>query len=163
MSEGEAEQFGIPADERKRYMRLDKAKANIVRAIKARWFQLVGVPLGNATAAYPDGDEVQAIERYAPPETWAGIEPETLNAILDAIDAGMPNGQRYAHENRMGQERAAWRLVQRHCPGKNQAQCREMIKQWLNSGVLFKTDYDDPITRKLAKGLQVDRHRRPRY
>ena len=50
MSEDEAKQFGIPADERKRYMRLDKAKANIVRAVKARWFKLVSIPLGRGAA-----------------------------------------------------------------------------------------------------------------
>jgi AAA domain/alpha-glutamyl/putrescinyl thymine pyrophosphorylase clade 1 len=95
MPEDEAKQFGIAADVRKSYMRLDKAKANIVRAVKARWFQLTSVRLDNATALYPDGDEVQAVERWEPPETWAGVDGETLNAILDAIDAGLGDGRRY--------------------------------------------------------------------
>src|SRR5262249_7582909 len=37
MTEDEAKQFGIPADERKSYVRLDNAKVNIVRAMKAAW------------------------------------------------------------------------------------------------------------------------------
>jgi hypothetical protein len=162
MSEDEAKRFDIPADERKRYMRLDKAKANIVRAMKARWFRLVSVPLDNATADYPEGDEVQAVERWEPPETWAGIEPETLNAILDNIETGLPNGQRYSAQNR-AKERTAWLVVQKYCPTKPEAQCRQIIHEWLKAAVLFEAKYQDPINRKERLGLHVDRNRRPHY
>jgi hypothetical protein len=91
MTEEEAKRFGIPADERKRYMRLDKAKANIVRAMKARWFRLVSIPLGNSTTEYPDGDEVQALERWEPPATWGDVSAEALNAILDETEVEMPS------------------------------------------------------------------------
>jgi hypothetical protein len=162
MSETEAEQFGINPEERKRYMRLDKAKANIVRAVKARWFRLVSIPLGNASAVYPEGDEVQAIEPWTPPETWEGAEPETLNAILDAIAVGLPDGRRYSdHSKAKGRE--AWQVVQRHCPGKPEAQCREMVRQWIKAGVLVENDYDDPTARKPRKGLFLDPGTRPRY
>jgi hypothetical protein len=73
MSEDEAKRFGTDLDERKDYVRLDRAKANIVRrSIKALWLHMVSVRLDNATALYPDGDEVQAIEGWIPPEAWAG-------------------------------------------------------------------------------------------
>ena len=107
------------------------------------------------TVLYPDGDEVQAIERWTPPETWAGMDTATLNAILNAIDAGMPNGRRYSKHNRAA-EREAWRVVHQHCPDKAEAQCHEIIKQWSVAGVLVETDYDDPITRKARRGLAVD-------
>jgi hypothetical protein len=162
MSEDEAKQFGINLDVRKGYMRLDKAKANIVRAVKARWFRLVSVRLANADSVYVEGDEVQAIERWAPPEVWADAAPETLNAILDAIDAGLPDGRRYSdHSKAKGRE--AWLLVESHCPGKGEAQCREMIRQWLKAGVLVEKDYDDPTARKPRKGLFLDPGKRPHY
>jgi hypothetical protein len=162
MSEIEAEQFGIPAEERKRYMRLDKAKANIVRAVKARWFRLVSVSLGNASETYPEGDEVQAIEPWQPPETWAGAEPEALNAILDELAHGLPDGRRYSdHSKAKGRE--AWQVVQKHCPGKLEAQCREMIRQWIKAGALVEKDYDDPTARKPRKGLFLDPGKRPHY
>jgi DNA polymerase I-like protein with 3'-5' exonuclease and polymerase domains len=162
MSEPEAEQFGTNPDERKRYMRLDKAKANIVRAVKARWFRLVSISLGNADAVYLDGDEVQAIEAWAPPEVWADAAPETLNAILDAIAAGLLDGRRYSdHSKAKGRE--AWQVVQKHCPGKPEAQCREMIRQWIKAGVLVEKDYDDPTARKPRKGLFLDPGKRPHY
>jgi hypothetical protein len=161
MSEEEAEAFGIPADERKRHMRLDKAKANIVRAVKARWFRLASVRIDNATNEYPDGDEVQAIERWEPPETWEGVDEETRADILDAIEDGLPAGQRYSSAS-AAKGRAAWRVVQRRCPSKPEASCREIIRQWLKSGVLVEENYEDPVQRKSRSGLRVDRDLYPR-
>jgi hypothetical protein len=162
MSEDEAKQFGIPADMRKSFMRLDKAKANIVRAAKARWFQLVSVSLNNATAQYPEGDEVQAIERWQPPEVWADISAEALNAILDDIEAGLPDGRRYTSHGK-AKDREAWKAVQRRCPGKPEAQCREIIREWIKADVLAEDKYPDPVSRKERSGLRVDANKRPRY
>jgi AAA domain len=162
MSEGEAEQFGISPDDRKSHVRLDKAKANIVRVMKASWFRLVSVRLDNPTALYPEGDEVQAIERWTPPETWADMSSEQLDAILDEIETGMPNGQRYS-KGGAARTRAAWHAVRKYCPAKPEAQCREIIKQWSEAKVLFEADYDDPVSRKREHGLHVDHNNRPRY
>jgi hypothetical protein len=138
------------------------SRLTFVRAVTARWFRLVGVPLGNATADYPDGDDVQAIERWEPPEVWEGIVPETLNAILDAIDTGMPNGRRYSNHG-SAKDRAAWHVVQQHCPGKSEALCRGIITQWIEAAVLIEDKYFDPVNRKERLGLRVDGNRRPQY
>ncbi|PWT84876.1 MAG: hypothetical protein C5B56_14885 [Proteobacteria bacterium] len=163
MSEDEAESFGIHPDERKGFVRLDKAKANLTRAIRAEWFRLVSVPLGNATALYPEGDDMQAIERWTPPDTWGGLDGDMLNGILDGIDAGISDGRRYIDHGAAGADRAAWAVVQKFCPSKPQAQCREMIKQWLKAGVLFRAKYHNPIRREDENGLFVDRNKRPQY
>jgi hypothetical protein len=163
MSEDEAESFGIHPYERKGYVRLDKAKANLTRAIKAEWFRLVSVPLGNATDLYPEGDDMQAIERWTPPETWAGADGEMLNAILDAVDTGLSDGRRYIDHGRASEDRAAWAVVQKYCPSKPEAQCRDMIKQWLKAGVLYRAKYHNPIRREDENGLFVDRNKRPQY
>jgi hypothetical protein len=162
MSEEEAGKFGIPVDDRRSFVRLDKAKANLTRAIKAEWLRLVSVPLGNATALYPDGDDMQAIERWEPPETWAGVEPEALNAILAGFEAGMGDQRQYSGKPQ-ATDRAAWRVVQKHCPTKAEAQCREMVKEWIKAGVLFEARYHDPISRKEEWGLYVDHNKRPQY
>jgi hypothetical protein len=162
MSEDEAKRFGTDLDERKDYVRLDRAKANIVRrSIKALWLHMVSVRLDNATALYPDGDEVQAIEGWIPPEAWAGVTDRQIEAILADIATGMPNGQRYSDVG-AAKARAAWAVVQRHCPGHNEAQCREVIKTWLKSGVIYNAGYEDPIERKPRKGLHVDRSKSAR-
>jgi hypothetical protein len=163
MSEDEAESFGIHPDERKGFVRLDKAKANLTRAIRAEWFQLVGVPLGNATPLYPEGDDMQAIERWTPPDTWGGLDEDMLNGILDGIDVGLSDGRRYIDHGSASADRAAWAVVQKFCPNKPQAQCREMIKQWLKAGVLFRAKYHNPIRREDENGLFVDRNKRPQY
>jgi hypothetical protein len=159
MTETEADSFGIMPEDRKRYVRLDKAKANIVRAMTAQWFRLVSVNLGNADATYGDGDDVQALETWKPPEVWAGASPAAINAILDDIAAGMADGQRYSH-HASARDRAAWGVVARHCPAKPKAQCREMIRQWMKKGVLFSDAYDNPVRGREERGLFVNDNKR---
>ena len=162
MSAEEAKVFGLSEDERSELVRLDSGKVNIVRrTYQATWFRLVGVPLGNATAEYPDGDNVQAIEPWTPPDIWLGMTDLIINAILDDIDTGMvdasgvPDGRRYsAHPN--ADARAAWRVVVRHCPGKLEGAAKEIIRKWVETGVLIRTVYRDPVSRKDEKGLDVD-------
>jgi len=163
MSEDEAESFGIHPDERKSFVRLDKAKANLTRAIKAEWFRLVNVSLGNATPLYPEGDDMQAIERWTPPETWAGADGETLNAILGETEAEMPDSHRRYSGKPQATDRAAWRVVQKYCPTKSEAQCREIIREWIKAGVLYEAKYYDPVSRKEEWGLYVNPDKRPQY
>src|SRR4029077_6919037 len=116
MSTDEAKTFGIAEDQRRQFVRVDPGKVNIAKAAgAATWFRLVGVRLGNATEMYPNGDEVQTIEPWAPPNAWAGLSTVSLNAALTEIDNGLPNGQRYS-DTGAARERAAWPVVQRHCP-----------------------------------------------
>jgi hypothetical protein len=161
MVEEEARAFGIPEGERRDYVRLDSAKVNIVRqAHKATWFKLVGVRLENGTPQYPNGDEVQTVESWTPPETW-DVPTASLNAALTEIEAGMSNGQRYSDAN-AARERAAWTVVQRHCPDRTEPQCREIIRTWIKSGLLYRESYDDPVTRDSRSGLRVDASKRPK-
>jgi hypothetical protein len=83
-----------------------------------------------------------------------------LNTILTEIDAGLPNGRRYSNAAK-AKERAAWKVVERHCPGKPEGQCREIIRTWIKNGVLIEEPYDDPIRRDEAKGLRLDVSKRP--
>jgi hypothetical protein len=127
MSEDEAKAFGIKPEERRFYLRLDSAKVNLLPpAASASWFRLVDVRLGNVTADYPEGDRVQTVENWDPPDMWAGLDPEELKAALEEIDAGLPNGQRYS-ANPKARDRAGWSVVQQHCPHKTEAQCRGIM------------------------------------
>ena len=160
MSEEEANRFGIDPDERKSYVRLDRAKANLVRAIKAMWFRLVSVQLGNKTKLYPEGDDMQALEAWVPPDAWQGLDADHINQILDKIEAGMPDGNRYSADGN-AKKRAAWKVVVEVVPEKNEAQAREIIKTWVKSGLLVVREYENPDDRKKAKGLYVDQTKRP--
>jgi hypothetical protein len=167
MSEEEAKAFGIEPDDRCDYVRLDRGKVNIIRkAGAADWFRLVDVPLNNGSEMYPNGDHVQTVEVWDPPETWAGLLYTALNAALDEIERGVigeggnPNGQRYSAAG-AAKDRAAWRIVKKHCPGKTDAQCREIIRTWVTNGVLTEREYDDPARREKCLGLYVNTARRP--
>jgi hypothetical protein len=161
MSPEEAETFGIPDEERRSYVRMDKGKVNIVPpARKAQWFKIVGVRLENATELYPNGDEVQTVEPWTPPAAFDGLDTGTCNRILDAIDAGLPDGERYSSAPR-ATTRAAWQAVERHPQGKPESQCREIIRQWLENGLLIVEIYHSKKDRKSVEGLRVDNAKRP--
>src|SRR5262249_14836846 len=124
MSSEEAQQFKIQEEDRRGYVRYDRGKLNIARTTgSATWFELVNVPLGNATKLYPAGDEVQTVAPWEPPSTWAGTTTESLNKVLNDIARGLvdnhdkPTGQRYSNAGNAG-KRAVWPVVQRHHPDK---------------------------------------------
>jgi hypothetical protein len=161
MASEDAEAFGIKEEDRKFYVRVDSAKVNITKpAGVAKWFRLVGVQLGNTTDLYPNGDEVQTVEPWNPPATWADLSIDLLNQILTIIDAGLPDGNRYTDAAKAG-DREAWKVVVKHAPGKTEAQAREVIKTWVKTGVLEKDEYDNPTTRKKVSGLYLNTTKRP--
>lgn len=162
MSLEEAATFKITEDERRQYVRIDSAKVNITKVGgAAKWFHLVGVPLGNVSDLYPNGDEVQTVEPWSPPATWDYLSTDLLNQMLSAIDAGLCDGSKYTDAPNAG-ERAAWRVVTQFAPNKTEGQAREIIRTWVRNGVLVKTEYKNPQTRKSAKGFVVDAEKRPK-
>jgi hypothetical protein len=161
MTDEEGGTFGIPAEERRLYVRLDSSKVNIAPPSgEATWFKLVGVHLDNGTADYPNGDDVQTVVPWQPPKTWDNLSSGQLNAALDEIEAGFPSGQRYSDAPKAG-DRAAWRAVLMHCPDRTEPQCREIVRTWVKNGVVFTEDYNDPIERKPRKGLRICHGKRP--
>ena len=93
-------------------------------------------------------------------KAWDGISSAQLNAALDEIEDGLPNGQRFSDAG-PAKARAAWPVIQRHAPNRTEAQCRKIVNTWLETGVLFNDEYDDPIDRKSRKGLRVCHGKRP--
>jgi hypothetical protein len=112
------------------------------------------------TEDLPNGDTVAVATSWRPPDTFADLTDASLNAALTEIDNGLPNGQRYSGAG-AARGRAAWPIVQKHCPNKTKAQCREIVSLWIRSGLLFSKNYDDPVTRDKRNGLYVNDARRP--
>jgi hypothetical protein len=162
MSESEAETFGVPVEDQRLFIRLDPGKVNILPpARKAKWFRLRGVDLDNGNELYLNGDNVQTVEPWMPPEAWDDMDNAIQKRILIAIDAGLPDGNQYTNKPNAG-PREAWNVVVAHLPGKTQAQAKEIIESWVELGILEVTDYTNPVTRKEVKGLRFDRKRGPR-
>ncbi len=161
MTPEEAKAFNIKEEAQREYIRVDSAKVNTTKHLgTAKWFHLVGVPLGNKTDMYPNGDEVQTVEPWTPPETWGDLTSYTLNQILTEIEAGLTDGNRYTDASKAG-DREAWKVVVRHAPHKTEYQAREIIRTWVRNGVLVSNPYDNPRTRKPVKGLWLDPSKRP--
>jgi len=162
MSEAEAKIFNISPETRRSYVRLDSAKVNIAAPSgKAEWFHLIGVPIGNGNKEYPNGDTVQVVEPWSVPDAWKDTTTESLNAILNDIAHGMDNGQRYSNAPAAGESRQVWPVVRKHYPNKSEGECRTIIHAWLDTGLLYPDDYDDPVQYKPRKGLFVDDAKRP--
>lgn len=163
MSVEEAQAFHIPENQRRSYVRVDSGKVNIAPPLRdAKWFQIVGVQLGNGNQLYPSGDSVQTVVNWAPPDPWDGATSEMRRRILSDIEAGVPEsdalkkkpGSRYSkHPNAAW--RQAWPVVLRYLPDKSEQHCKDMINEWVRNGTLIEEEYADPNTSQKPKGLRL--------
>ena len=153
MTKDEAEKFGIKDEDRWAYVRMDKGKVNIVPPSRqAKWFHLIGVPIGNVSEMYPHGDNVQAVEPWTPPDVMGGMSDAEMEDILNRIEKGFPDGSRYTNSP-SAKTRAAWKVVVDVIPEKNEQQAREIIKTWISKKVLEHRTYQNPKTYKEEEGL----------
>jgi AAA domain/Primase C terminal 2 (PriCT-2) len=153
MAKEEAEKFGINEEKRHAYVRMDKGKVNILPpARKAKWFHLIGVQIGNGTEMYPNGDEVQVVESWIPPDVMFGLTNEQVAEVLDRIEKGMEDGRRYTHVS-TAKARAAWKVVVDVEPKLNEKQAKDIIKTWLVEKALVSKKYENPETYKEEDGL----------
>jgi hypothetical protein len=161
MTEDEAEALDVPPEERRRYVRLDDAKVNLApQAGEARWYRLHGVSLNNEDPLYPNGDNVQATERWVPPKPFDDVDDGALHACLDKIEAGPGEGHRYGASKRGGSKRYVGPVIE-EALGKSPAQAEAILKAWLKSGLLFERPYQDPKAKRDVMGLEVDNAKRP--
>ncbi len=162
MTSEEAKMFNVAEEDRRRLVRVDSAKVNIAPpSAAATWFRLVGVKLDNGSDDYPNGDEVQTVDRWHPPDVWRAMNFDTANAILDKIDAGLADGRRYSKTPQVGEARKAWRVVKVRCPDLSDGQCRTVIETWCKNGVLVEDNYDNKVARHAELGLFVVQAKRP--
>lgn len=159
MSPAEAEEFGIPDDDRLAYVRLDDAKRNMAPAAKARWFHLHSVRLGNTfDPMYPNGDSVGAIVPWQPPENELAKAPTNeLYTVLSAIRTGPEPGVRYTKSRRGDSNRWCGQLL---CDAfqVSDKQAAKQVDAWFRSGLLYETEYFHPKWRRTTKGVTVRDH-----
>ena len=155
MTAAEAEMFGIIESERRSFVRLDSAKVNIAPpSDKAQWFRLVGVSLDNGNADYPNGDDVQSIEPWEPPDALRDMTPEIEARVFARIEQGLPDGRRYSAQGNAKEDQRAWTLLVGPLP-VTEGQARQIIRGWLAKGKLSEGLYHDPVERKQRKGLFI--------
>jgi hypothetical protein len=88
MTADEAAKANINPAERRLYFRLDNGKANMVPpAPTASWRRLVGVDLGNGTAAYP-ADNVGVVTAWSWPDAFKGLTADNLKEVQNRMARG---------------------------------------------------------------------------
>lgn len=158
MTEEEAKATSVPPTRRHDYFRLDHAKSNYAPIGDAEWFQRIEIKLGNGTTdKEPDG--VAVAWPWTPPKPFANTTPAELNIALDLIDQGLPDGQLYSSTRRGGSTRWAGQALVDACEMTPEA-AAEMVKAWLQSGLLFKMDGTDKWNRPTS-GVKVNHTKRP--
>jgi hypothetical protein len=160
MTAPEAETFGVPEEERQKYIRLDDVKRNMAPAGRAEWFYLAEVPLENREELYPNGDNVAAITAWEPTSVWDKTSEPELNTVLNRIDAGMSDGGRYTDSRRHPATRWAGHVIIKNL-GVSEKQAVEMISTWIKNGTLVREEYRDRKEGKDKVGLSVNATRRP--
>lgn len=163
MSSEEAAAFNIPQDDRRSFIRVDNAKANLSKSAgDAQWIQLVSVDLCNFSEEYPKGDSVQVAMPWSPPDAWDGIDDKKANEILTAIEEGYidEEGHREPYgETKQSKGRWVGYLIigctmDGDKPTKSEEDAKKIIRKWLKDGYLEKEEYQTK-NRKTASGLVV--------
>jgi AAA domain-containing protein/DnaB helicase-like protein len=154
MTSAEAVGFDLNPSDRASYFRVGSlaSKVNYIRAEDSEWFERITHIVSR--------QQVVACIPWTPPNAFEGLAHDLANAILDDIEAGMPNGLRYS-DSGAAKDRAAWKVVRKHMPGKTEKDCREIIKKWVRNGALYAKDYFDEERREDVKGLFVNPAKRP--
>jgi AAA domain len=153
MTEDEAKTFGISDEARRLLFRVDSAKVNLAKpSSTSQWFKLVSVKLNNGTDDYPNGDDVQTVERWTPPGMFEGFSTADLNKALDRLRLGMGDDRLYSIAP-SAKERAAWRVLREICPTQSEQRCRAIIAAWVKNDVFTIGEYVDKQTRKSVEGI----------
>jgi hypothetical protein len=147
MSEKEAAAPGVEFKQRRFYIRADNAKQNLAPPPEdTTWFKLISVPLDN-------GDFVHTLERWKPLSPWADLPWELVTQILEAIQEGPEEGERFSPA-RQGDRWAGQVIVD--VAGKTIGQAGKIIDSWTESGLLEVSDYASAKVKKQRKGVTVN-------
>lgn len=147
-----AKGFSVSATDRRSYVRIDDAKANLAPPRSARWMRLVGVPLGNDTDG-GGGDWVASCEEWTPPDAMDGITLDDLLRVQRALHAKSFRENVQAKEwagHAVGKELG---LNSRTDPDKSKI--KELIRVWINSGALEAIEILDANKGRQIKIIEV--------
>jgi hypothetical protein len=157
MTPDEAEILEIGDDKRRLFFRIGHAKASMAPPpTQAEWYQLHSVALDNGNPDYPEGDHVQAIERWNAPALFHGVSISTVKTIFDKFRDGPEPGEQYAPTRRgANNERWAGDVIMEYTD-KNIDQAREMIRAWKQENVIIVNNYRSNTERKLRAGITLN-------
>ena len=154
MTEKEAEALGVVEQERRLLVRLDDAKLNIAPpSAETMWFRLVGVDIGNDAPDYPNGDNVQTVERWHPPDPFAELPKTAIAEIFDQLRAGPEPGEFYLRDIRAKDDWAGTPICA--VAGKTEGEATRILDAWIKNRVLIEDEYHSPKRRKPRHRIAV--------
>ena len=149
MTPAEAEKMSI-ADPW-RYIRIAGSKENYAPPPeKSSWFRLASVPLGNATPAYPNGDDIGVATIWQARPMFQGMDGRTLAAVFAAL-------RKTIHSPAKQAKNAPWAgqpLID--LGGRTQQEATGIVKGWLETGVLVKGTHYDPESKHQVGKIDLD-------
>jgi AAA domain len=141
MSSDEAGVAKVPADKRSAYVRIDKGKRNMAPSEKAQWWHIVSEHL-------PNGDNVQAIERWEFPSSFAAITTAEIDWVQKFLRDTGPRRANSRSEDWLGHD------LGRHCGRDDTTEragamwANKILGEWVRNKVIRKVGLRDPVTRK---------------
>ena len=141
MTAEEAGGFGIPAEERRSYIRIDSAKSNYAPAQEAEWYKLTAIEIEN-------GEIIAAALPWTPPGVFGALSMADCVAILETIQRGFTkDGERffYAADNK-AKVGLAWEVITA-TKKATKDQAKNIIKTWEGEGVLIKEEGPSPSSK----------------
>jgi hypothetical protein len=138
MTTTEAEKAGLNPDHRRAYFRVDRTKVNMAPPEHAIWHHLIPVTL-------PNGEEVAAVERWEFPDMFEGVTTAHMHAVRAKAqeqdyraDVRSKDWIGYAVIDALNLGRSA----------KDITRAKNIIRKWIENGVLTKVEKQDPKYRK---------------
>ena len=134
-----------------RYIRIAGSKENYAPPPeKATWFKLLGLPLGNATDEYPEGDDVAVAVTWQPRPMFGDMDGATLRAVFEELRREIYGPTRQAkHTPWVGNA-----LI--NFGGRSQSEAAKIVRAWLDSGVLSIGEYYHSKTKHTVQRVALD-------
>lgn len=154
VSEKDALELGVKPDEAIGLFRVDDGKANLAPpAASAVYRRMCGVQIAN-------GEWIGVAVPFELPDEWSGLNDAAINTILAQIDAGVQNVEGEEYFSLRPQDKSRWvgQLIvdypfSRAEDFKTEGQAKQIIKTWMQSGLLEEATYHSATQRKDRKGV----------
>lgn len=146
MTRDEAAKADIVPNERRLYFRIDNGKANMAPpAGAASWRRLVGVGLGNGTAAYQE-DQVGVVTAWSWPNAFTGLTSDDLRAVQNKVGSGRWRADVRSADwvGRAVAETLEFDLDEE----ADRARVKTLLRTWLGNRSLVTVERDDGSRRR---------------
>jgi hypothetical protein len=143
MSTKEAEDAGILPKDRPRYFRADRGKANMAPPEAATWAQIVSVIL-------PNTDNVGVVTPWDYPNPLDGVAATDVDWVRNLVRANPDLGY-HSHSRAWIGIELAKHLALDPANKAHRAKLKNILKTWVDNGVLAVEEREDPKTSKTRK------------